>query len=67
MPINRIAKVSLSPIVLDQHGLPMLARCVHKPSMANEVIDWRVNLFAMLAGKPSIDLFADAVFLRVVR
>ena len=45
----------------------MLARGVHKPGMTNAVIDWRVDLLAMLTGKPSIYLFADAVFLRVVR
>lgn len=67
MPINRIAKISLSPIVLYQHGLSTLARCVHKPGMTNAVIDWRVDLLAVLTGKPSIDFFADAVFLRVVR
>jgi len=35
--------------------------------MANAVVDWRVYLPAVLAGKPAVDLFADAVFLRVVR
>jgi len=67
MPINRIAKISFTPIVLDQHGLATLARCVHKPSVANAVIDWRIDLLAVLTGKPAIDLFADTVFLRVVR
>lgn len=45
----------------------MIASGVHKPGMANAVIDWRVDLLAVLTGKPAIDLFADPVFLRVVR
>ena len=67
MPVYRIAQISLSPVMLDQHRLTMLARCVHKSGMTNAVIDWRVDLLAVLTGKPAIDLFADTVFLRVVR
>ena len=67
MPVNRIAQISLSPVVLDKHGLAMLASSVHESSVTNAVIDWRVDLLAVLTGKPTIYLFADAVFLRVVR
>ena len=67
MPVNRIAQVPFSPVVLDQNWLAMLASGVHKPGMTNAVIDWRVDLLAVLTGKPAIDLFADTVFLRVVR